>query len=217
MDNSFGDEGCPTPTPTTPMVTIPVNYSCTATHDGNGTLFYVCEDSMSYLSARPYCQAKGGDLASPDSLAFLRDYLKTNNKGCPTPTPTTPMVTIPVNYSCTATHDGNGTLFYVCEDSMSYLSARPYCQAKGGDLASPDSLAFLRDYLKTNNKVGGYWVGVYNNSWLSGRPVQAYEWGNGGRSGNLGEDCARLMDTNDFFLVDAYCTSDFNVACGLKV
>ncbi|XP_042892857.1 uncharacterized protein LOC122266941 [Penaeus japonicus] len=130
----------------------------------------------SYASQRSWCQVYcfvDGVCSMYDEVIPAKvttSFCKTISPPCPSPFSPLPDV------------EDLGCIYELLAERP-WQECRDTCQGYGGDLAAPnDPQQYLRmiNYFKGYISGGSWWVGMYDNVWVSGRPGVAAEW-NGGQ------------------------------------
>ncbi|CAL4080456.1 unnamed protein product, partial [Meganyctiphanes norvegica] len=112
--------------------------------------------------------------------------------------------------------------FRAVDESLPWHDARSYCQDEGSDLAEPEDLDALKEYLVSTDYVYDYWLGGTDEAeegewlWVSGRPLRE-EWmqGSGDFDGGEDQDCFDFRPDydNDYPVNDFDCSHDQRFIC----
>ncbi|XP_047490053.1 uncharacterized protein LOC125039802 [Penaeus chinensis] len=108
-----------------------------------------------------------------------------------------------------------GCLYEVLSGN-SWNVSRDICQEAGGDLlvpSGPEQYARIIAYFKGYIPGGLWWVGIYDNVWLTGRVGVTAEWDAG--QPNRGEEhCGAMLSSST--MGDYHCSTVFRAVCQIR-
>nr|XP_027216621.1 uncharacterized protein LOC113809278 [Penaeus vannamei] len=97
--------------------------------------------------------------------------------------------------------------------SQTWNNSRQTCRGVGGDLAvpsGPDQYNRMRAHYRIKIPSGLWWVGIYNNVWLTGRAGVAAEWNAGQPTGGT-ELCGAMLTAS--IMADYLCSTGYWALC----
>nr|XP_027216154.1 uncharacterized protein LOC113808856 [Penaeus vannamei] len=184
--------------------TVPATLTPTETISLGSELFCAYQASQRawcsvYCFSDGVCSMYGEDIPAGKTTSSC----KTTSSVCPAP------------FSLFPGLEDVGCMYEVLSGNSWHVT-RDICQKAGGDLivpSGPEQYARIIGYFKEYLPGGAWWVGIYDNVWLTGRAGVTAEW-NAGQPDGGEEHCGSML--SDSTMGDYPCSTPLRAICQIR-